>query len=233
MFIRSCISATLAVGLLMTASSASAAVIGFTNFADFQNAAIGDASVIDFDAFGGGQTIGTIGDVTFGSSGAGLAVYITDPDFNIIFNPNPTDTVSRLNYVGSSNFAFRELTDESISLSFGAGRSAVGVFVIAPTNNGVSLTAGGSTIGAGLADPGFTLTGANNAFFIGLVDTTGANSITSASFGNLIGGTGYFFDDVVSYQAVAIPEPGSIMALTVLGGFALIRRRKKTVRAGE
>lgn len=57
--------------------NASAAIVGYTDYASFQSAAFGSESVIDFDSLPGGNTINRIDDLTF-SSGGSMRVYVTD-----------------------------------------------------------------------------------------------------------------------------------------------------------
>ena len=70
---------------------------------------------------------------------------------------------------------------------------------------------------------------ADNAYFIGLYDDTGANSISSVTLFESTGnGIGYSFDDVVSSRVVAIPEPTSLAALSlVAAGLAFRRQRRR------
>ncbi|KAA1260551.1 hypothetical protein LF1_30910 [Rubripirellula obstinata] len=213
-----------------------AALVAYDEYSQYQ-AALGSAteSVINFDTVGSGVVLGSDSGVTFSAvdsnfSQIDLVVYETDPVFNAIFNQNPTDTISGPNYVGREllslgvgNFS-RTFENEIITLTFDSPRSAVGLFVIAPNNSGVSLTANGQSVNADFEDP-IVLAGANQAFFIGLIDDSGANSISSATLQGGSGGMGYHFDDLTT-SVTAIPEPNSLLAFGVLIVGVSTRRRR-------
>ena len=226
----------IACGLMMSgwaSLTCQAAILGYDDYAQFQ-AALGGAAetVIDFDSIGSGVILGTESGVTFSATDSNfnpidLVVYETDPVMSN-FNPDPTDTHSQANYVGRELFfdpaPGTTFEDETITFTFDSPRSAVGLFVIAPNNNGTILSAGGQTVAANFADP-IVLSGSNQAFFIGLIDDGGANSISSASLqGN---GDGYHFDSLTTSVA-AVPEPSSFVALGALIAGVAVRRRRRS-----
>jgi hypothetical protein len=59
----------------------------------------------------------------------------------------------------------------------------------------------------------------DRAYFIGLVDNTGMNSLPAFDlFVSDFGSIGYTSDTVISSQTVAIPGQGSFIALAIVGG---------------
>jgi hypothetical protein len=206
--------------LLGITSSASAALTGYTDYAAYQLAASGTELIQNFDHLIGGDLITVIGDVSYETSGAGLHVYVTDGVVD--------DTVSPANYVGSSNLSFPRLSDEVITVNFGTPRSAVGIFVVHETESFsvASISALGSTQSQGAAHDTYEfgfLIPSMSSYFIGLVDPSGANSISSFTLTNS-GQSQYYFDSQTSF--VAVPEPHSAFALAGLAAMRIIRRRR-------
>ena len=122
--------------------------------------------------------------------------------------------------------------------------SAAGVFIVfedsdsSTTTANVQLSAGGTTQSLSGADAFSTFTGdpifdtPNSTFFIGLVDDTNANSLSTLVLEQSGTSTGYFFDDVTSFEATTVPEPGSLFVLVVAAtGVAYRRRRTATASA--
>ncbi|MEO1530444.1 MAG: PEP-CTERM sorting domain-containing protein [Planctomycetota bacterium] len=202
--------------------TSSAAIVGFGDFAQFEAAASGTATTIDFDSLAAGSAVGVIGDTTFSTSGTGLQVYATDGIDD--------GTISPDNYVGNDFVLFPELADELITISFGEARSAAGIWVVydaAPSSSFVLTTTGGLFQTSSPADPTVDLPGGARAHFIGFVEDTGENTISSISLQNPTASPGYFFDSQISYiSAVAIPEPGSLAFLAAISGLTIIRRRR-------
>ncbi len=206
---------------LATTRSADAAIVSFTDYSAYIASATGIAgvnnveSVIDFESVGLGNALTSVGDVSFASdSPAGLRPYF-----------GGTNTPSEESYVGGGNFAFRDLSSEEITISFGANRSAAGIFVVHNTGaGGVSLQTGANSVPEGLTP--FQTYATTAAYFLGFVDDTGAASIASI----VLQGTGsssYFFDDQTSFTPVAVPEPTSIVALGLLSSAWVMRRRRQ------
>ncbi|MCS7467400.1 PEP-CTERM sorting domain-containing protein [Stieleria sp. ICT_E10.1] len=207
--------------IVMEHPKASAAIVGYTDYASFQSAAFGSESVIDFDSIPGGNSINTIDDVTF-SSGGSMSVYVTD---------GITDgTISPDNFIGNANFAFPEFENEVITMSFGTGRSAAGIFVVyeGSLSTSFSLTSAGGSQSLEATSTVIDLPGPANGYFLGLVDNTGANSINSVSLQNPTSDRPYYFDSQTSFIAspVTIPEPGSFAMLALVGSVVGCRRRR-------
>ena len=72
----------------------------------------------------------------------------------------------------------------------------------------------------------------DSAFFIGLVDNTAANSITSVSLQEIgVDTISYTFDNVISFQSTAVPEQSTTIALCVIAGVFGVRARRKKKRS--
>ena len=204
------------------------AIVTYSDYAAFQAAAAGVQSIINFESFAAGDAVTTVGDVTF-SEGFGSTLEI--------FNTFPTDTISPSNYVGNGDaFIGEQFTeDEEVSIAFDAGaeRSAVGVWVqydpINLLNQGVlGLEDDFSGIQSLVVEGDGMLLDTDTAFFIGLVDDTGLNSIGSVTLLETSFDTvRYTFDNVVSYRVTAVPEPGTALALTLFGAGWIVRRSRK------
>ncbi|QDV43614.1 hypothetical protein Enr13x_34710 [Stieleria neptunia] len=201
--------------------SASAAIVGYTDYASFQSAAFGSESVIDFDSLPGGNTINRIDDVTF-SSGGSMRVYVTDGISD--------GTISPDNFIGNGILAFPEFENEVITMSFDTGRSAAGIFVVyqGSLSTAFSLTSAGGSQSLEATSTVIDLPGPANGYFLGLVDDTGANSINSISLQNPTSDRPYYFDSQTSFISppVAIPEPNSFAMLALIGSIASCRRRR-------
>lgn len=219
---------SLAVALLaMTSASSSvdAALVAYSDYASFVAAATGVQQIETFEGVAAGTELTSTGDISFNSDGGErLFVYDTFPTFTL--SPN--------NYVGD-DFDLEQLDEvQVISINFGAARSAAGLWVqydpVAITNDGVleliELNDGGGTIAS--VDPASGVAiDTDQAFFIGLVDSAGLESITELElYENGTGNVSYTFDNVVSFQVVAVPEPSTFLALGVIGGGVLARRRR-------
>ena len=219
--LTSCCLSLLAIFIL--GQTASSAIVGFGDFAQFQANAVGTESTIDFDGLAPGATVGVIGDTTFQSSGTGLRVYATDGVVD--------GTISPDNYVGNDFVLFPQLDSESITISFTEARSAAGIWVVyegAPSSSFTLSTIGGVAQTSSAADPTVSLPGNTRAHFLGVLDDAGANTIESITLQNASGSPTYFFDSQVSFIAppVAIPEPGSAAILAAVFGLSVIRRRR-------
>ena len=207
--------------IVMGPPNASAAIVGYTDYASFQSAAFGSERVIDFDSIPGGNTINKIDDVTF-SSGGSMLVYVTD---------GITDgTISPDNFIGNGTFGFPEFENEVITMSFDTGRSAAGIFVVyeGSLSTSFSLTSVGGSQSLEATSTVIDLPGPANGYFLGLVDDTGANSINSVSLRNAAADRPYYFDNQTSYISIpiAIPEPGSFAMLALIGSVVGCRRRR-------
>lgn len=205
-----------------------AAIVAYTDYAAYQSAATGAESIIGFDQLGGGGSVMREGDVVFTTTGDGLTVYTGD-------------TVSPSNYVGNNNFLFREIASERIDIAFDNPRSAAGIFVVFDnggsmnTSRSVNLSESGGVVATTFGAVAFEQYAGDGttAFFLGLVDSTGANSISAVQLQNPAGNAEYFFDSQTSFiSTTAVPEPGSLMVFVIATlGWAHRRRRQLPTRA--
>ena len=230
--------ALLAAALMGCVGSAQAALTTHTDFAAFVTAAgAANISEIGFEVSEGftiGDTLNTlnpVGDVTFNERA-------NDPSFELrVFGTN--DTVEGDQYVGLSQLFGDSISEfEIVDMTFGGPRSAIGLFVqYDPLNLGntaiMRLSAnGGSTLGVDRVEvdelnPFTTLPNGDEAFFIGIVEDTGANVITTAELEAGAGTIGYTFDRFVSAQVTAVPEPGTFSLAAFAAGAALIYRKRR------
>jgi len=196
--------------------TASAALVPYTDYAAYQMASTGDELIQNFDSLAGGDLVAMLGDVTYSA----ITPFFETRELRIY---STSDTVSPQNYVGNSNVLDRPFTDQIITVSFGAPRSAVGIFVVTENSApSIGITADGTQSLTGAVHD--TYTNNTQSFFIGLVDDTGANSISS--FVLTGSGAGYFFDSQTSFINT-IPEPSASLALAGLTVGAIARRRRK------
>lgn len=223
--------------LLLTGSqSLHAALTTHTDFAAFVTAAgAANISEIGFEISEGFtigdplNTLNPVGDVTFNERA-------NDPSFQLaVFGTN--DTVEGDQYVGLTQLFGDSISEfEIVDITFGAPRSATGLFVqYDPLNLGNTATMflsvnGGTTLGVDRVgvdelSPFATLPNGDEAFFIGIVEDTGANVINSAVLEAGSGTIGYTVDRFVSAQTV--PEPGSFAVLALASAGMLIYRRRR------
>ena len=92
-----------------------AAIVGYTDFASFQDAASGSSTVIDFESSSG--SVMTVDGVSFSSSGSGLSIRGVDAGGGDVNN-----------VVGTDNVSFSEIETESILIDFGSGHKCRGRF---------------------------------------------------------------------------------------------------------
>ncbi|TWU60552.1 hypothetical protein Poly51_08290 [Rubripirellula tenax] len=224
-------SLVIALAITCVCPSSNAAVVSFNDYASYQ-AALGSSAevVFDFDNFSSGAVLSTFGGITFSGIDNDFFQAV---DVQVFETDAVGDTISGDFYVGREprgifdGFA-TSLQNDTVTLSFGSAQKAVGLFVIAPNNRGAVLTGGGTAAVAGAADPiGFL--NSNQAFFVGLVDDSGLNSINSVTLtGN---GGAYYFDNLTTSVA-AVPEPGSFLFCGLaVAGTAILRRRRNARRA--
>ncbi|TWU51209.1 PEP-CTERM sorting domain-containing protein [Rubripirellula reticaptiva] len=220
-----CLLAVALLALTGFSHSADAALVAYSDYAAFVAAATGVQQIETFEGQTAGTALTSIGDISFASDGGEtLFVYDTFPTF----------TISPTNYIGD-DFDFEPLDEvQVISISFGAARSAAGLWVqydsASIANDGVleliELNDANGTVAAVAPGSGVAVDG-DQAFFIGLVDSAGLETITELElYENGTGFISYTFDNVVSYQVVAVPEPSTLMAFAVVGGGFLARRRR-------
>ncbi|TWU48794.1 hypothetical protein Poly51_46980 [Rubripirellula tenax] len=213
---------------LVWSANASAAIVPYTDFASFQAAASGVGSTITFEMQTVGDPLVMVDDVSF---------FIDDGEL-IVRDTNPTFTISPTNYVGDDiGFNFSEGIDEfqTVSILFDNGRSAVGLWVQYDgnsfANDGLmSLTDIDDVTGSfAVVDPNSGVAiDTDQAFFLGLVETNGTNTIFEVDLLEMgVGGINYTFDNVVSYQVAAIPEPSTFAVLAVFGGAIVVRQRRR------
>lgn len=214
--------------------SASAAIVAYNDFAAFSAAATGTSATITFDSLIPGATLSSVGDVDF---------FLDDMFESLtVLNTFP-ETLSAPNYIGDTGMSFPgEQLDEAqaVTILFNNPRSAVGLWVqfdpqlagndgtltLQEINDPFATEANVDRFNGTLLDansPGAT----DEAFFIGLVDNTGMNTLTEFDlFVSDFGTIGYTFDNVVSYQVIAIPEPSTWAMLAMVGGGIVYRRRR-------
>lgn len=214
-------------------------IVGFTNFDDFVDAAVGVQRIIDFESVAAGTQLSDFGaadDVI-----PGVEIVDIGGDNLTVLADSPGDTISPDNYVGNDfNFGRIDAFQE-IVISFDDAFSAVGLWVQfdpeLATNNGTLQLS--NTLGEGSANqsPDFSVPLENDtAFFLGLVDSTGTDSLTSVRLTEVdFGDISYTFDNLTTFSVAAIPEPGSLLLLSIVGGAAAMRRPKRLAgrRAGR
>lgn len=220
--------------VVSTSGSARAAIVAYNDFAAFSAAAAGTSATITFDSLIPGSTLSSIGDVDF---------FLEDMFESLtVLNTFP-ETLSAPNYIGDTGISFPgEQLDEAqaVTILFNNPRSAFGLWVqfdpLLASNDG-TLTlqeindpfATEANVdrfnGVRLDSDPFGAT--DEAFFIGLVDSTGMNTLTEFDlFVSDFGTIGFTFDNVVSYQVIAIPEPSTWAILAMVGGGIVYRRRR-------
>jgi hypothetical protein len=208
----------------------SAAIVAYDSYADYQNAALmadltNTETIVDFEAFSPGSGLpSSVGDTTFSSDfGFGSLRVWSGGD----------STVSPGNYIGNGAFSpasAQRLSDQPVQMSFGALRSAAGIFIVPEAGaSQVSLTIGGNTINVNTANI-FLTPNMNDAYFIGFVDDTGTNSIASMTLQGAASAR-YYFDNLTTFSAVAVPEPNLMFAMSVVAGGWMVRRRRNQSKA--
>ena len=218
------VTATLTAGLL-GAGSASAVVVGYTDFADFVTATSGmSTSIEDFDTYTSGETIadgGSLGAITYNYDFGGDTLMVSDV----------YDTTSIPNFLGT-DFLDQIFNGETgFSMSFGPS-SAVGMFFISIDtlfDGDIELSSGTDSVSLVVADLVDTLPLGESVFFLGLVDTMG-NGLTSVDIATTdFGPFAYSIDDIrlATVRTGAVPVPGTL-ALLVFGlvacGFRVTHR---------
>ena len=225
-------------GILLTPITCQAALTTYTDFGMFVTASsAGTSSEIGFEVSEGftiGDPLNTanpVGDVTFNERA-------NDPGFQLaVFGTN--DTVEGSQYVGLTQLFGDNITDfETIDITFGSARSAIGLFVqYDPANiaNNALLRLsvnGGSTNGVDRVEVDelnsfSTLPNGDQAFFIGIVEDSDTNVINSAVLDAGTGTIGYTFDRFISAQVMAIPEPSSYALLAAIGLVGAMWRKRR------
>ncbi len=215
--------------------SASAAIVAYSDLGSFVAAATGTSTTIDFDSLTSGSLLTTVGDASF---------FLDDPDNSLIVRDTFPETLSAPNYIGDSGQIVpgEQLDDfQVVTIAFSNAKSAIGLWVqfnpqsltntgtltLQEINDPLATEANVDRFNGVSLDPGFSF--ADRAYFIGLVDSTGMNTLTEVDlFVSDFGSIAYTFDNVISFQATAIPEPGSFLALALIGGGVVTYRRRRS-----
>ena len=212
---RKLVATTLLITGLSMAGWSSAAVIGYTNYANFLAATSGMSTDIeDFDTYTAGDTIadgGALGAITYGYDfGGGESLMISDA----------FDTTTSPNFLGTDVFDLIPDGEARFSMSFDPVR-AVGMFFLSIDfliDGDIALSSGSDSVSLLVADLVSTRPGGESVFFLGLLDTLGdgiagvdIETATSDLFS-------YNIDDIrlVTTTTGVAPAPGTL-ALVVLG----------------
>ena len=226
--------------LFLIGCAANAAIISTNSYATFIASGVGAQTTNDFDSAASGTILGTQNGITF-SETTGATLLISDGAGDVLSNGSVFGVTSGPNFVNMENPAGAipnsiPLTEnESITLSF-SNRQAVGLFVYFDrfniVNDGtISLSDGTATASATSAtSPSEDLPINDTAYFLGLYDDTGANSISNVTLNVDNGSLRYVFDHTVTFQATAVPEPSTWLLLVGLSLGMVVRQRRKTRR---
>ena len=215
--------------VLSTPLLTNAAVIDEPDFADFMANAAGVSQAIDFESLPVNTLLtNQISGIEFEET-TGLDLKISDDTFT---------TRSGTRYVGD-DFGFSNLIDQDsiVEIRFDQARSAVGLWVQYETfnfDNDAELILFDPDSGAS-ASVFDTISIENldaddDAYFLGLTDDMGLNSISRVQIRTAVGDPGniaYTFDDLVSFRVAAVPEPGSFALMSMMAGTVLVRRRRR------
>ena len=214
----------LLVGVL-AAGTAQAALVGYTDQADFLAAVSGlpGQQNLDFESLAAGDLIpsgSSAGNVTFAYDFGGFEMQVRDDYL----------TTSGSNYLGTDGDGVF-LAGDSFTMTFSQAVNAIGLFVISGEiifGGDFSLsTTGGSVVNSDLTDSTFgVLPDGGQVFFLGLVDLDQA--FTSATFESGVNGGDFLFniDDIRTASATAsVSEPSSMLLFGVgMIGAGLLRK---------
>ncbi|MFI5315674.1 MAG: PEP-CTERM sorting domain-containing protein [Myxococcota bacterium] len=211
-----------AIPALWLTSSPHAALIGYTSKAAYDAATAGfsDAQTVDFEGVASGTSIPS------GSTISGLEFTYSIPGYSLQVS-STFGTTSGSNYLGLDNPDTAFNLGDSFSIQFGRTVHAAALYVIAggDTQAGdFELSAGtGSVLNDAVAD---ALVGDGSAWFLGLVETSGAG-FTSATLRGVDAGGAYLAFSVDDIRS-AVPEPGSApLVLAGLAALAVFTNRKE------
>lgn len=227
MLLRKCLLLVAIVASLALSQAASAALLTFSNLADYQSqltlSGIAETNFTNFDALvpmipGSGSATGfTDNGINFvGSVATPLGVFstATEGDF----------TNSGLNYLG---YNIANSTDffqgDTFTIVLPGGARAVRLNISSPNDvtnvDFATLTVGGTSTNT-LAANSVPISGATRGYFLGIIDTTSSFQSADLSFAGL----GLYRVDDVGFAAV--PEPSSLALAAIAGLFGFTRRRR-------
>jgi hypothetical protein len=173
-------------------------------------AGIANATIIDFEGFNDGDAIGTIGDVTFSSTG-GVEIFAFGGDF----------ASSGVNTIAGDNYGF----NDDLYVDFLNGVSDLSFYSGGDDNSGqqaqINVFTGGS-YAATLA-----LLGDGNANTVDWHDLSAYANITRIEIFNVTDTAGLVYDD---FEFVSVPEPATV-ALFLMGLAGIRLSRKKGIQA--
>ncbi len=217
-----------------------AAIVAYTDQAMFNTALLGlSQSIVNFDSTPVGTLLPSgsgIGGVNFQYSFA-AQLLVTDGTRN---GAPPLSAHSGTRFLGLDIVGAQLApTFNNFTMTFNSPVSALGLFVVVSDDQGASpafpddllLTSsqGGQTasLNTNLSYPTITTSPANpsRAFFLGLVENTGASLGTVGLSANQFAtGYGYRVDDITFVAAV--PEPSTCLAGAVLLAVCTLRRKR-------
>lgn len=204
-------------------STAHAAVVGYTDKADFELAISGyPADTLDFD---------TLSDLDLVPAGSSLQGMTFNYDFGGVSMMVVESAVVGLATTSSPNHLGTNDGDvfqdgDNFSISFADTVNAFGLSMMTADqmfDGDVSLTANGSRVDLVAADVQQTLSDGANVFFLGLFDSAGFNSVEF----NTIGG-GFFLYTLDDLRTAVVPVPPAawLFASALLGLCPVLRRKR-------
>ncbi|TWT98446.1 PEP-CTERM sorting domain-containing protein [Stieleria varia] len=218
----------------------SAAIVSTSSLTVYGANTSATQQIVDFDSTASGTSLNALSGITFTETN-GDVLMISDAGGDALAN-GPTFGINSVsNFVNRENpigvipptVTFDETSE--VVFDFDQAQNSVGLFVyfdrFNPINAGtiaLSTTGGLATVSVGTALEQEDLPVNDTAYFLGLYDDGGNNSISQVRLTTQLGsGTmRYVFDHVMLGQVSAVPEPSAFILLTLIGGIMAVRRRR-------